>query len=109
MTTTTTTNRTNVTVWDATHSGGTFSGRLDRTLDHWAHELRRGAAITRVGSQPFNHHVAGYGVQHDDAQFAETGRSMAAYYENGDHWDGLKWWDDEAPNYLRRDYGREVR
>lgn len=41
----------------------------------------------------WNHTVIGVGMGHDDAEFAESGRSMAAYYENGDAVHG-RWWED---------------
>ena len=53
---------------------------------------------------PWNHHVIGCGVSHDDAQFAETGRSMAAYYENGEAWGG-RWWETTSKSVREHYYG----
>lgn len=51
-----------------------------------------GYAITKDyrGSEPWNHRVIGVGVGHEDARFAETGQSMAAYYENGESFDRVR-------------------
>ena len=85
-----------VTVWS--DHDGLFSGvgcnRLDDQVKEFARNVDRdGHAITSVGTGPWNHHVIGVGVGHDDAEFAERGRSMAAYYENerpeGPWWDNL--------------------
>lgn len=53
---------------------------------------RHGNATTDNGYRPTNHFIVGVGVGHDDARFAETGSSMAAYYENGDAFGG-RWWE----------------
>ena len=52
---------------------------FNRTLRDVGYVITRGAQ-----SRPWNHHVIGVGVQHDDAEFAEVGRSQAAFYENGE-------------------------
>jgi hypothetical protein len=52
------------------------------------------AIIERSWPRPTHHRLIGSGVGHDDAQFAEIGRSMAAYYENGEAFEGLRWWED---------------
>lgn len=85
---------------------GTHSGDEDRTIAELVRSLERhGHATTEgsIASRPSNHHIIGLGVGHDDAEFAEVGRSMAAYYENGDALDGRRWWD-EVPYGARRYY-----
>lgn len=42
-----------------------------------------------IAARPWEHHVAGCGIGHDDSAFAETGRSQAAYVENDADW---RWW-----------------
>lgn len=39
-----------------------------------------------------NHRIIGVGIGHDDAEFAETGRSHAAYEESAARWGG-PWWE----------------
>ena len=48
--------------------------------------------VERSWPRPTHHTLAGCGVGHDDADFAEIGRSMAAWYENGGDPDG-RWWE----------------
>jgi hypothetical protein len=54
-----------------------------------------GAVVTESGDRPWHHRVAGCGVGHDDFVFATTGRSMAAYYENGEAFGG-RWWETDG-------------
>lgn len=73
-------------------------------VENWIYAvLETGHAITVPYDfwKPWNHHIIGCGVGHDDAEFAETGRSMAAYYENEDPWGG-RWW--ESPYGAGRKY-----
>jgi hypothetical protein len=74
-----------------------LSGLSPAGPQEWVDQIQRvGHAITEVGQRPSNHHVIGVGVGHNDAAFAEAGRSMAAYYENEGGIDG-RWWDDNHP------------
>lgn len=75
-----------VNVHDWLYAFSTFGHAITVPYDYW---------------RPWNHHVIGCGVGHDDAEFAETGRSMAAYYENGEAWGG-RWW--ESPKNTARKY-----
>lgn len=43
-------------------------------------------------------------VAHDDAAFAEVGRSQAAYYENGEAFGG-RWWESNSRVVRRGVYG----
>lgn len=98
-----------VTVWSYAEDGG-LSGISPADPSHYVRDLdRRGHAITTVGSRPSNHHVIGVGMGHDDAEFAEAGRSMAAYYENGEAYRG-RWWEDDHPVFGigPKHYGTEV-
>ena len=72
------------------------------TVGLWAEAIGRyGHAITRAaGARPWNHNAIGLG--HDDATFAETGTSMAAYYESREAHGG-PWWQPGA--WHRRYYG----
>ena len=74
-----------------------FSGIGPATLGHFTYELdREGHAIienTARPHRPWNHRIIGVGIGHDDAEFAECGRSMAAYHESGEAWGG-HWWDN---------------
>lgn len=87
-----------ITVW-ANHADGGYSGISPANDREWLRTLEReGHAITTDSRHwgPTNHRIAGIGVGHDDARFAETGGregSMAAYYENGDAFGG-RWWED---------------
>lgn len=91
-----------VTVWSYSEDGG-LGGISPADTSHYLRDLeRRGHAITTVGMTPSNHHVIGVGVGHDDAEFAEAGRSMAAYYENGEAFRGERWWD--AGSFAGRKY-----
>lgn len=60
---------------------------------------RHGHATTQTNRdrRPINHYLIGCGVGHDDAEFSEYGRSMAAYYENGEAYGG-RWWEDDRDN-----------
>lgn len=76
------------------------SGRLDGpfgTLFYASWVLEHdGYLITEnTRNRPWRHRVIGCGVGHDDADFAEVGRSMAAYYENGEAWGG-SWINNEG-------------
>ena len=70
-----------------------FSGIGPGNVSQFAYAIQeQGHAIMSVSwDKPWHHHVVGCGVGHDDAEFAESGRSMAAYYESGDGWGG-PWW-----------------
>ena len=105
MTETTTPTYRSFTVGDS-RGGGTFCGRFDHDVEKFSRTItERGHVVTYDGqSTPWNHHVIGVGVGHDDAAFAETGRSMAAYYENGEASQG-RWWD--IP-HVRRHYTGEA-
>lgn len=64
-------------------------------------QLRRHGHVILVndnarGARSINHHMIGAGVGHDDAKFAETGESMAAYYESGEAFRGETWWSDPS-------------
>lgn len=95
-----------ITVWHADHRSG-IAGP-DPQQD-WVNFVQaEGAAITETGDKPWNHHMIGVGVGHDDARFAESGGtegSMAAYYENGEAFAG-RWWEDTS-NIGSRYYGQE--
>ena len=76
------------------------------TVGLWADAMERyGHAILRGSDRPWNHHVIGCGVGHDDAEFAETGCSMAAYYDSGEAFGG-PWWEDKD-KYGSRKYYRD--
>jgi hypothetical protein len=84
---------------DSTPFSGTGPGSVGLFTDAIS---RHGHAILdSAGSRPWHHHVAGCGVGHDDAQFAESGVSMAAYYESGEAYGGY-WWDKRSS--ARRQY-----
>jgi hypothetical protein len=61
---------------------------------------QRGHMIIYSGDRPSNHHIIGIGLGHDDAEFAEAGRSYAAWCENGDAVDG-RWWEEHLFLYER--------
>jgi len=92
------------------HGGGVFTARLEEDLRNFKRMLEREGFVigedTR-GNRPWNHRVIGFGVGHDDADFAETGRSMAAYYENGEAYGGERWWHTGA--FSKRYYTGEGR
>lgn len=70
-----------------------FAGISPANAERVAYDLRRdGHAILTDDrtSRPWHHNVAGCGVGHNDAEFAEAGRSMAAYYENDSTWPSLR-------------------
>lgn len=63
-------------------TGTGYSGSFDMT-EVWLGTLyKTGAAIARTGETPWNHRVSGVGGGHDDAEFAERGRSQVAWAEN---------------------------
>lgn len=95
-----------ITVWNWRRDSGISGGDPER---EWRRRVENdGAAITTVGTLQFRN-VAGLGpigpVAHDDADFAETGKSYAAWSENEGGFFGT-WLDDldEQPN----PYGRLV-
>lgn len=71
-----------------------FSGIAPGSVAYFAEAVSsHGHAILETaGSRPWHHHVAGCGVGHDDAQFAESGTSFAAYLESGEAFGG-HWWE----------------
>lgn len=99
-----------VTVWSY-HADGrpAMSGISPGDVDEALRRLERdGHFILTDGryQRPSNHHVIGSGIGHDDAEFAESGRSMAAYYENGEAHGG-RWWEDTDDPFSTgvKDYG----
>lgn len=90
-----------VTVWsyiDPKTDNAGPSGWSPADADRFVYDLElSGHAITTDSryERPWNHHMIGVGVGHDDAIFAETGGrvSMAAYYENGEAFGG-RWWEN---------------
>ena len=74
-----------------------FSGIGPGTVREFSRAISRyGHAITQCSlDRPWNHHVAGVGVGHDDAEFAESGTSHAAYLESGEAFGG-KWRESES-------------
>ena len=85
-----------------TNSHGTSAASWDGwELETFAHALDTyGYAVVEQSSylRPWNHRMIGTGVGHNDARFSESGGaegSMAAYYENGQTFDGSKWWDTD--------------
>ncbi len=92
-----------------THFSGIGGGDTDIAAEV-AYGIRRyGHAIVTASTGltgPWNHRMIGCGVGHDDAEFAETGRSMAAYYENGEAFGG-RWWEDTSRYSPRRHYDPE--
>jgi hypothetical protein len=68
----------------------------ERFAAEFAYTVERyGAAAVENNDAPFssNHHTIGCGVGHDDARWAESRfleGSMAAYYENGEPFDGRR-------------------
>ena len=85
-----------------THFSGTSPGNVALFADAVD---RYGHAILRGTDRPGHHYVAGCGVGHDDAEFAETGTSMAAYYDSGEAFGG-PWWEDKS-RYGSRKYYRD--
>lgn len=87
------------TVW--TYHGNSFGGMSpsDRS-DYVRALLVHGHAIVTDNrtQRSCAHYVSGSGLSHNDAKFAENGDSMAAYYENGDGFDG-RWWEIPAGRY----------
>jgi hypothetical protein len=82
-----------VTVWHADGRSGTSGGLEGSDIARAAQLLKdEGAVITTAGWRPANHYVIGVGIGHQDADFAERGDSMAAYYENGEAFGG-RWWE----------------
>jgi len=82
-----------ITCW--TYRDGHLSGMSPAVEADVNGALRRAGHVILTDSRtlrPLNHHLIGAGVGHDDAEFAEAGRSMAAYYENGEAWGG-RWWE----------------
>ena len=81
------------------HQGSVFTARIEDDLKSFKRTLETKGYVKAEDTltpRPWNHRVIGVGVGHDDADFAEIGRSMAAYYENGEAFDGKRWWDDDA-------------
>lgn len=101
---------TNITVGN--HTGGLSSSRDGWQFDEFARRLEVDgyAIVERNWPRPINHRMIGVGVGHDDADFAEVGRSMAAYYENGDAHGG-RWWEDTSNFFSTgvRYYGMDCR
>lgn len=98
--------RSNLSIWRPDRTSGR-SGYDNE--GEWVRTLRRDGAVIVIDDnhRPWNHHVIGVGVGHDDADFAETGRSYAAYLEN-DRQDG-PWWDNLDGFFgTRRDYDPEA-
>jgi hypothetical protein len=88
-----------VTVWHADGRSGTSGGPEGSDVARAVQLLKdEGAVITKVGYPPANHYVIGVGVGHQDADFAERGDSMAAYYENGEAFGG-RWWEPSPYSY----------
>lgn len=84
---------TTLTIWKPDHTSG-IGGDID-PIHEWTKTLHaHGAVIAELGERPWNHRVIGCGLSHDDAKFAETGDSMAAYYENDEPYGG-RWMDNE--------------
>lgn len=95
-----------VIVWSHKPDGGYSGLSGGDPVDYWVADLDRyGHSITEAGPRPVNHHVIGYGVCHDDALFAEAGRSMAAYYENES--ERGRWWEDDSRYSPKRYYTGE--
>lgn len=96
-----------VTVWHADGHTGISGGPEGSDIARAVQLLHdEGAVITKVGYPPANHYVIGVGIGHQDADFAERGDSMAAYYENGDAYDG-HWWEPSKlsfPTGARKTY-----
>ncbi len=88
------------------------SGISPGDLGEWLRVLERfGHAITEpnVYPRPTNHRMIGCGVGHSDVDWCESRfreGSMAAYYENGEAWNGERWWDESASS--RRYYERSA-
>lgn len=83
-----------ITVWS--HHGGSFGGISPGNEREFVDSIKRhGHAIVTDSRhyRPSNHYIAGVGVGHDDAMFAEAGTSQAAYYESGQAFGG-RWWED---------------
>lgn len=76
------------------HGNGLLGGAVDFEAEA-ARRLRRNGCLVTEGPQErsWNHHVIGVGIGHDDARFAETGASMAAYVENEA---SIRWWDADS-------------
>ena len=85
-----------------------YSGSSPGTVGQFAYDLaRRGHVVTQCRCHvPTNHRVIGAGVGHDDAQFAESGVSMGAYYESGEAFGGA-WWEPSASHRRYYDTAHE--
>lgn len=91
-----------LTVWNYLRRDGGLGGISPADEREFVRSLTdHGHAIVTSSESSFdrswNHRIIGTGVGHDDAKFCESGESMAAYYENGDAWDG-RWFDDANVN-----------
>ena len=88
-----------VTVWHADGSSGTSGGPEGSDITRAVRLLEtEGSVITKVGYPSANHYVIGVGIGHNDADFADQGRSMAAWYENGEAFDG-RWWEPSTLSF----------
>lgn len=90
-----------VTVWNYLRRDGGLGGISPADHREFARSIAdHGHAITTDESRfdsSWNHRIIGVGVGHDDAEFCESGQSMAAYYENGDDYQG-RWWEPANVN-----------
>lgn len=87
---------------DRWHWSGISGGGPESDLRAFKRALERdGHATTDNGRRPTNHYIASIGVGHQDATFAETGASMAAYYENVN---APRWFEPTALPHVRRQY-----
>ena len=90
---------------DTHFSGISHSGDMVKEVVRDLVQYGHVVVETDSTGRSWNHHVIGVGVGHDDAHFAEVGSSMAAYYENGESWDGKRWWEDLDDVFsIGRDY-----
>lgn len=82
-----------ITAW-AIYPDGGRGGTSPAGLSEVLHRLEDHGHVILTDSRyarPINHNLIGVGVGHNDAVFAETGESMAAYYEQHPH---QRWWED---------------
>ncbi len=78
--------------------GPATTGLITRYIERDGHAIIENTGRNRT----WNHRAGGIGITHDDARFAESGCSMAAWHESPAAWQG-PWW--QAPGGGLRHFG----